>query len=118
MKERPKNKRVLFDIGIAGPLAGLVVAIPVLLYGLSLSELAPLTGTGMLEGNSILYLLSKYVVFGNGFRSQLAIRAYRLFFIGCVIFSHLFHPPWAVWMSKYIMSPGQDGQAYSSPRST
>ncbi|MCP4140836.1 MAG: site-2 protease family protein [Chloroflexi bacterium] len=65
MKERPKNKRVLFDIGIAGPLAGLVVAIPVLLYGLSLSELAPLTGTGMLEGNSILYLLSKYAVFGK-----------------------------------------------------
>ena len=65
MKERPKNKRVLFDIGIAGPLAGLVVAIPVLLYGLSLSELAPLSGTGMLEGNSILYLLSKYVVFGK-----------------------------------------------------
>ncbi|MBT3338928.1 MAG: site-2 protease family protein [Anaerolineae bacterium] len=65
MKERPKNKRVLFDIGIAGPLAGLVVAIPVLLYGLSLSELTPLTGTGMLEGNSILYLLSKYVVFGK-----------------------------------------------------
>ncbi len=65
MKERPKNKRVLFDIGLAGPLAGLVVAIPVLLYGLSLSKLAPLTGTGMLEGNSILYLLTKYAVFGK-----------------------------------------------------
>jgi len=65
MKERPKNKRVLFDIGIAGPLAGLVVAIPVLLYGLSLSELAPLSGTGMLEGNSILYLLAKFAVFGK-----------------------------------------------------
>jgi len=65
MKERPKNKRILFDIGLAGPLAGLVVAIPVLIYGLSLSELAPLTGTGMLEGNSILYLLTKYAVFGK-----------------------------------------------------
>lgn len=65
MKERPKNKRILFDIGLAGPLAGLVVAIPVLILGLSLSELAPLTGTGMLEGNSILYLLTKYAVFGK-----------------------------------------------------
>ena len=65
MKERPKNKRTLFDIGIAGPLAGLVVAIPVLLYGLSLSKLAPLSGTGMLEGNSIIYLLSKYAIFGK-----------------------------------------------------
>ena len=65
MKERPKNKRVLFDIGIAGPIAGLVVAIPVLLYGLSLSKLAPLSGTGILEGNSIIYLLSKFAVFGK-----------------------------------------------------
>ena len=69
LKEPPKNKRVLLDIGIAGPLAGLVVAIPVLLLGLSLSEVAPITmspGEGfILEGNSILYLLSKYAVFGQ-----------------------------------------------------
>lgn len=65
MKERPKNKRILFDIGIAGPLAGLIVAIPVLLYGLSLSELTTLSGPGALEGNSILYLLAKFAVFGK-----------------------------------------------------
>ena len=65
MKERPKNKRTLFDIGVAGPLAGLVVAIPVLLYGLSLSELAVLSGEGLLEGNSIVYLLAKFAVFGK-----------------------------------------------------
>ncbi|MEJ2707130.1 MAG: site-2 protease family protein [Anaerolineales bacterium] len=69
LKEPPKNKRVLLDIGIAGPLAGLVVAIPVLLLGLSLStvnyiHVAP--GQGIqLEGNSILYLLSKFIVFGQ-----------------------------------------------------
>ena len=39
MKEPPKNRRHLLDIGIAGPLAGLVVAIPVTLIGLSLSKL-------------------------------------------------------------------------------
>lgn len=33
-----KNRKVLFDIGIAGPLAGLVVAIPLLVIGLLLSE--------------------------------------------------------------------------------
>ena len=65
MKEPPKNKRVLFDIAIAGPLAGLVIAVPVLLYGLSLSELSVLSGQGMLEGNSILYLLAKFAVFGK-----------------------------------------------------
>lgn len=69
LKEPPRNKRILLDIGIAGPLAGLVVAIPVLLYGLSLSTIEPIRlppGQGLLlEGNSILYLLSKYVVFGQ-----------------------------------------------------
>jgi membrane-associated protease RseP (regulator of RpoE activity) len=69
LKEPPKNKRVLLDIGIAGPIAGLVVAIPVLLYGLSLSRVGAITvepGAGFqLEGNSLLYLLAKYAVFGQ-----------------------------------------------------
>lgn len=69
LKEPPKNKRILLDIGIAGPIAGLVVAIPVLLLGLYLSDLNRLPiGEGMgvsLEGNSILYLLAKYIVFGR-----------------------------------------------------
>lgn len=64
MKELPKNRRVLLDIGIAGPLAGLVVAIPVTLYGLSISKLGVVSG-GFLEGNSILYLLLKYITFGR-----------------------------------------------------
>ena len=37
LKQLPKNKRALFDLAIAGPLAGLVVAIPVLILGLALS---------------------------------------------------------------------------------
>jgi Zn-dependent protease len=70
LKEPPRNKRVLFDIGIAGPLAGLVVAIPVLLIGLSLSEVSQLptflrAGEAYsLEGNSIIYLAAKYLVHG------------------------------------------------------
>jgi len=69
MKEPPKNRKVLLDIGIAGPLAGLGVAVPVLVLGLSLSSLGPLqTAPGQmiqLEGNSILYLLAKLAVFGQ-----------------------------------------------------
>jgi membrane-associated protease RseP (regulator of RpoE activity) len=67
LKEPPRNKRILLDIGIAGPLAGLVVAIPVLLLGLSLSEVTrlPVNQAVNLEGNSILYLLAKYLVHGQ-----------------------------------------------------
>jgi len=71
MKSPPKNKRALLDIGIAGPLAGLVVAIPVLLIGISLSTVGDLPTNlsaengFMLEGNSIFYLISKYIIHGQ-----------------------------------------------------
>lgn len=71
MKERPKNRRHLLDIGLAGPLSGLVVAIPVLIFGLYLSNVETLPAKvpeGMaltLEGNSLLYLSLKYVMFGR-----------------------------------------------------
>jgi Zn-dependent protease len=65
MQEVPRNKRILFDIGVAGPLAGMVVALPVLLLGLSLSNLGHVLPdpNGFIEGNSLLYLLSKFVIF-------------------------------------------------------
>ena len=68
LKEPPRNKRVLLDIGVAGPLAGLVVAIPVLILGLILSDVQPLplniSPGQIFEGNSILYLLLKYITHG------------------------------------------------------
>lgn len=71
LKEPPKNKRILMDIGLAGPIAGMVVAIPVLIIGLSLSEVSVLPTAAVegmtfsLEGNSILYLILKYLVKGE-----------------------------------------------------
>jgi Zn-dependent protease len=71
LKEPPKNKRVLLDIGLAGPLAGLIVAIPILILGLSLSDLGTLPlnpdawSNQVLEGNSVLYLAAKYLVKGK-----------------------------------------------------
>ncbi len=68
LKEPPKNRRVLLDIGLSGPIAGLIVAIPVLLIGLFLSDIGQLPLNAMaaqgsvLEGNSLLYLAMKYVV--------------------------------------------------------
>jgi membrane-associated protease RseP (regulator of RpoE activity) len=71
MKEPPKNRRQLLDIGLAGPVAGMVVAIPVLLIGLALSRLDTIPthipqGMGLsLEGNSLLYLGLKFAMFGQ-----------------------------------------------------
>ena len=69
LKEPPKNRRILLDIGIAGPLAGLIVAIPILLYGLYLSPVDKipfqLPVLQIFEGNSILYLLLKFIVKGQ-----------------------------------------------------
>jgi membrane-associated protease RseP (regulator of RpoE activity) len=59
------DRRALFDVGAAGPIAGLVVAIPLLVIGLELSTVGPSTADGMIEGNSILYALLKYAVHGQ-----------------------------------------------------
>jgi Zn-dependent protease len=78
MKEPPPDRRALLSIAIAGPLAGLVIAIPVLFLGLMLSEVQTLTTIEaevrelsktppvvMIEGNSLLYGAAKYLVFGQ-----------------------------------------------------
>lgn len=71
IKEPPKNRRALMDIAIAGPIAGYIVSIIVILIGLSLSKLEPIPlsfpeGQGLqMEGNSITYLLLKFATFGK-----------------------------------------------------
>lgn len=67
LKEPVPDQRKLFDIGVAGPLAGLVLAIPLLFYGLSTSPVTvpnPTPGA-FLEGNSILYYYAKVYTFGK-----------------------------------------------------
>ncbi len=76
MREPSPNRRIQFDIGIAGPIAGLIVTIPVMIIGLLLSQvestqqmLASMpqgVGTAIIhEGQSIAYLAFKFVVFGR-----------------------------------------------------
>jgi membrane-associated protease RseP (regulator of RpoE activity) len=62
-----QDRKQLFDIGVAGPLAGLVVAIPLLIYGLSQSPVQPPPNDAvyMQEGNSVLYVGLKYLVHGR-----------------------------------------------------
>jgi membrane-associated protease RseP (regulator of RpoE activity) len=65
MRKPISDRNALFDVGAAGPIAGLVVAIPLLVIGLSLSSIGPTRPDDMIEGNSILYALLKYAVFGR-----------------------------------------------------
>lgn len=60
MRGEIKTRNALLDIGAAGPLAGMVVAIPVLIWGLSISEVKPIPteegATFFVEGRNLLYL--------------------------------------------------------------
>jgi len=56
----------MMDIGFAGPLAGAVVAIPVLVAGLALSEIRRTTGVvGSELGESLLFKLLSRIVLGE-----------------------------------------------------
>jgi membrane-associated protease RseP (regulator of RpoE activity) len=67
MKEPVPDRRRLFDIGVAGPLAGLALALPLLFVGLSTSPVIviPPDMGGILEGNSILYYYAKVWIHGQ-----------------------------------------------------
>lgn len=70
-----RSRKALFDIGISGPIGGLLVAIPLLFLGLAFSEVGtpfeymerpvgePLVV--MQEGNSVLYMVAKLIVHGR-----------------------------------------------------
>ncbi len=66
-----RSRKALFDIGAAGPLGGLVLAIPLLVVGLLLSEVQPLPSDQpyYMEGNSLLYFLIKWIIFGQALPS-------------------------------------------------
>ena len=64
MRSPIPSRKVLFDIGIAGPLLGLVVALPVLVLGLILSPVKSMTGVVLQEGNSLAYLFLKWILKG------------------------------------------------------
>jgi membrane-associated protease RseP (regulator of RpoE activity) len=64
MRDVTSDRKKLIDIGAAGPLAGLLVAIPVIWYGLAHSHVGPLVAGGQQEGNSIVYALLKRGVTG------------------------------------------------------
>ena len=120
MRSLPRNKRELFDLAITGPLSGLIVSIIVLFIGLSLSTLGSLPSAPaseisiQMEGNSLIYLLIKYLTFGkllpsptNLEGSSLIIFWLQYFFTGKPFpwgaLDVLLHPvAWAGWAGIFV----------------
>ncbi|UJR79173.1 site-2 protease family protein [Sandaracinus amylolyticus] len=61
-----RDRNALLDVGAAGPLAGMAVALPVLIYGIATSPVQPLPESGgmLIEGRSIFYLALLYALKG------------------------------------------------------
>jgi membrane-associated protease RseP (regulator of RpoE activity) len=65
MRLRTGDRRIIYDIGIAGPLAGLVVAIPVAWWGLAHSHISGVhPGPGITLGDSLLFRFLERITLG------------------------------------------------------
>jgi hypothetical protein len=91
MRSPMPNRRALFDIGIAGPLAGLVVSLPILLWGLMHSTVVPLTEQSQLftfesldPSRSLLLLLISKLALGGTLQINSAIDLHPVAISGCL----------------------------------
>ena len=65
IKDPIPNRRVLMEIGVAGPIAGFIVAVPTLIIGLFLSEtVAPTGQSGFSFGSSIIMIMLSKAILG------------------------------------------------------
>jgi membrane-associated protease RseP (regulator of RpoE activity) len=85
IREPIPTKRMLFDIGIAGPIAGFVVAVPALFIGLSLSNVVrlPDTFSGVSLGEPLLFQLASRLLWGtpaDGFSINMHPMAFAAWF--------------------------------------
>ncbi len=67
IREPIPTKRMLFDIGIAGPIAGFLVALPALFIGLSMSRVVELPPgfTGVELGEPLLFQFVSWLLWGS-----------------------------------------------------
>lgn len=67
IREPIRSKRMLFDIGIAGPIAGFVFALPALFVGLAMSRVVVLPDrfTGLELGEPLLFKAASWLVWGS-----------------------------------------------------
>lgn len=86
IKDPIPDRRVLMEIGAAGPIAGFVVAVPTLIIGLFLSDIAAPTGErGFSFGSSvIMILLSKAILGVTPLSADFNIQLHPIAFAGWV----------------------------------
>jgi membrane-associated protease RseP (regulator of RpoE activity) len=65
IREPIATKRMFFDIGIAGPIAGFLVAVPALFVGVYLSQMAPIEGDGLWLGEPLLFKIAAWLFWGR-----------------------------------------------------
>jgi membrane-associated protease RseP (regulator of RpoE activity) len=68
IREPIPRKRMLFDIGVAGPIAGFLVAVPALFIGIAMSHVVavPRDSDGLLElGEPLLFKLASWLLWGT-----------------------------------------------------
>jgi membrane-associated protease RseP (regulator of RpoE activity) len=66
IREAFPTRRILFDIGVAGPIAGFVVLVPALFIGMTMSNVVPAPTDGQLIflGEPLLFKLASYAIIG------------------------------------------------------
>ncbi len=90
LKSPTENRRALFDVAVAGPLAGLVIAIPALLIGLQSSEVMKIPSEdgkavlrhGTSAGSSILFALLAKLALPEALEQGCVIRLSPIAFAG------------------------------------
>ncbi|MBT3877423.1 MAG: site-2 protease family protein [Candidatus Scalindua sp.] len=68
MRGHIPSKRALFDIGVAGPIGGLIFAIPITIIGLNFSEIHPVlkdSTSGLQLGSPLLFSFFTKLIIGN-----------------------------------------------------
>jgi membrane-associated protease RseP (regulator of RpoE activity) len=95
MRSPVPNRKALFDVSIAGPIAGFVATLPLLIWGLAHSDIVPLTEkTGILNPDalnpkySILLALLSKLALGSQLTPQSAIDLHPLAvagFLGLIV---------------------------------
>ena len=86
IKDPIPNRRVLMEIGVAGPIAGFIVAVPTLIIGLFFSEIVAPTGQGGFSfGSSIIMIaLSKAILGVTPLSVDFNIQLHPIAFAGWV----------------------------------